>query len=82
MRQATDEEIKAAFDEHLKASNLPRHIKNGDYRSGWVRQAWASFYSGWRRCENCMMDNVVVHGQDEAQLRTVPLERPVGREEE
>lgn len=25
---------------------------------------------------------VVVQGQDEAQLRTVPLERPVGREEE
>lgn len=26
--------------------------------------------------------NVVVQGQDEAKLRTVPLERPVGREEE
>lgn len=62
MRQATDEEIKAAFDRHLKASNLPAQIKNGDYRSGWVRQAWASFYSGWRRCEDRKMDNVDVTG--------------------
>lgn len=27
-----------------------------------------------------MLSNVEVQGQDEAQLRTVPLERPVGRE--
>lgn len=33
------------------------------------------------RIDRAKEPNVVVQGQDEAQLRTVPLERPVGREE-
>lgn len=34
------------------------------------------------REEMAKTPNVTVQGQDEAQLRTVPLERPVGRKEE
>lgn len=35
-----------------------------------------------RRIAQQVLDLVVVQGQDEAQLRTVPLERPFGRKEE
>lgn len=53
--RATDEQVRAAFHEYLVKSNLPTHIKNGDYRSGFVRQAWASFYAGWRMSENALL---------------------------
>lgn len=46
--RTTDTEIILAFEEYVKNTNLPAHIKNGDYRSAWVRQARDSFYAGWR----------------------------------